>query len=172
MTDPASPKPPKLLDRMREALRVRHCSYRNEQAYLDWARRSMLFHGKRHPAGMGAAEVGVFLTHLATERQASASTQNQAKAALLFPYREVLAECRSAMVRRGRPGQGEQAAVGFCHGHFTDFPLVRPLQSESGEKALPISLRPILSTHHPRKAPAYRSRQFAADGPADRERGT
>ena len=90
MTDPASPKPPKLLDRMREALRVRHYSYRTEQAYLDWARRYILFHGKRHPAEMGAAEVGVFLTHLATERQASASTQNQAKAALLFLYGKVL----------------------------------------------------------------------------------
>ena len=90
MTDPASPKPPKLLDRMREALRVRHYSYRTEQAYLDWARRYILFHGKRHPAEMSAAEVGVFLTHLATERQASASTQNQAKAALLFLYGKVL----------------------------------------------------------------------------------
>ena len=79
-----------LLDRMREALRVRHYSYRTEQAYLDWARRYILFHGKRHPAEMGAAEVGVFLTHLATERQASASTQNQAKAALLFLYGKVL----------------------------------------------------------------------------------
>ncbi|HXF08260.1 MAG TPA: integron integrase [Candidatus Acidoferrales bacterium] len=90
MTDLSSSKQPKLLDRMRDALRVRHYSYRTEQAYLDWARRYILFHGKRHPAEMGAAEVGVFLTHLATERQASASTQNQAKAALLFLYGKVL----------------------------------------------------------------------------------
>lgn len=90
MADPASPQPPRLLDRMREALRVRHYSYRTEQAYLDWARRFILFHRKRHPAQMGAAEVGAFLTHLAAERQVSASTQNQAKAALLFLYRGVL----------------------------------------------------------------------------------
>jgi len=51
MTDPAAPKPPKLLDRMREALRARHYSYRTEQIYLDWARRFILFHGERHPAG-------------------------------------------------------------------------------------------------------------------------
>lgn len=75
---------------MRDALRVRHYSYRTEQTYLDWARRFILFHGKRHPAEMGGDEVGAFLTHLAAERQVSASTQNQAKAALLFLYREVL----------------------------------------------------------------------------------
>lgn len=54
MTDLSSSKPPKLLDCMRDALRVRHYSYRTEQAYLDWARRYILFHGKRHPAEMGA----------------------------------------------------------------------------------------------------------------------
>lgn len=82
--------PPKLLDRMREALRVAHYSLRTEQAYVDWARRFILFHGKRHPREMGAAEVGAFLTHLATGRNVSASTQNQAKAALLFLYKRVL----------------------------------------------------------------------------------
>ncbi|MDY6957348.1 MAG: phage integrase N-terminal SAM-like domain-containing protein [Pseudomonadota bacterium] len=71
-------------------MRVRHYSYRTEQAYLDWARRYILFHGKRHPAEMSAVEVGAFLTYLAIDRQVSASTQNQAKAALLFLYREVL----------------------------------------------------------------------------------
>ena len=90
MADPFPARPPKLLDRMREALRVRHYSYRTEQSYVDWSRRFIVFHGKRHPAEMGAGEVGAFLTHLAVERQVSASTQNQAKAALLFLYREVL----------------------------------------------------------------------------------
>lgn len=90
MAELSSSKPPKLLDRMRDALRARHYSDRTEQTYLEWARRFILFHGKRHPAEMGAAEVGAFLTHLAAERQVSASTQNQAKAALLFLYREVL----------------------------------------------------------------------------------
>jgi integron integrase len=83
-------KPPKLLDRMRAALRVQHYSYRTEQSYLDWTRRYIYFHDKRHPKEMGAAEVSAFLTHLATERKVSASTQNQAKAALLFLYKRVL----------------------------------------------------------------------------------
>jgi integron integrase len=85
-----APRPPKLLEQMREALRLRHYSLRTEEAYTDWARRFILFHGKRHPKGMGAAEVQAFLSHLAVERGVSASTQNQAKAALLFLYRQVL----------------------------------------------------------------------------------
>lgn len=81
---------PRLLDRLREALRVRHYSLRTEGAYVDWVRRYILFHGKRHPEAMGALEVQSFLTHLAVERKVSASTQNQAKAAILFLYRQVL----------------------------------------------------------------------------------
>lgn len=82
--------PPKLLHRMRDHLRTRHYSIRTEAAYLDWVKRFILFHGKRHPADMGAAEVGAFLTHLAVDRQVSASTQNQAKSAILYLYKEVL----------------------------------------------------------------------------------
>ncbi len=81
---------PRLLDRLRGELRVRHLSLRTEDAYVDWARRYILFHGKRHPRELGAAEVAAFLGHLAVERQVSASTQNQAKAALLFLYRHAL----------------------------------------------------------------------------------
>lgn len=83
-------QPPKLLARMREHLRTRHYSLRTETAYVDWARRFILFHGKRHPQDMGAGEVEAFLTYLAVERQVSASTQNQAKAALLYLYKELL----------------------------------------------------------------------------------
>lgn len=75
---------------MRERIRVLHYSIRTEQAYVDWARRFILFHDKRHPREMGAPEVTAFLTHLAVERNVSASTQNQAKAAILFLYKEVL----------------------------------------------------------------------------------
>lgn len=82
---------PKLLDQLRERVRVKHYSIRTESAYVDWARRFILFHGKRHPREMGAAEVAAFLTHLAVERNVAASTQNQAKSALLFLYKEVLA---------------------------------------------------------------------------------
>lgn len=80
----------KLLDQLRESLRVRHFSLRTEDAYLDWVRRFILFHGKRHPRDLGAAEVQAFLTHLAVDRGVAPSTQNQAKAALLFLYRHLL----------------------------------------------------------------------------------
>ena len=86
----ALPQPPKLLDRLREACRVRHYSIRTEDAYHDWAKRFILFHGKRHPAEMGVAEINAFLTHLAVEGRVSASTQNQAFSALLFLYKSVL----------------------------------------------------------------------------------
>ena len=75
---------------MRVHLRTRHYSIRTEEAYIDWARRFILFHGKRHPRDMGAVEVEAFLSHLAVERHVSASTQNQAKAALLYLYKQVL----------------------------------------------------------------------------------
>jgi integron integrase len=80
----------KLLDRMRRIIRVKHYSLRTERAYLYWARRFILFHGKRHPALLGANEVTAFLSHLAVERQCASSTQNQALNALLFLYRQVL----------------------------------------------------------------------------------
>lgn len=81
---------PKLLDRLRTDLRTRHDSIRTEQVYVDWVRRFVLFHNKRHPVEMGAAEVAVFLTHLAVDRQVSASTLNQAKSAILYLYKSVL----------------------------------------------------------------------------------
>jgi site-specific recombinase XerD len=81
---------PKLLEQVRDLVRTRHYSYRTEEAYLNWIRRYILFHSKRHPAEMGAPEVSEFLTHLAVKRNVAASTQNQALAALLFLYRNVL----------------------------------------------------------------------------------
>lgn len=81
---------PKLLDQVRAEIRLRHYSIRTEEVYVDWARRFILFHNKRHPKEMGAEEVRDFLSHLAVERNVAASTQNQAKSALLFLYREVL----------------------------------------------------------------------------------
>lgn len=81
---------PKLLDQVRAKIRFKHYSIRTEQAYTDWIRRFILHFGKRHPREMGAAEVGQFLTHLAVEGRVSASTQNQARCALLFLYKEVL----------------------------------------------------------------------------------
>ena len=89
---PPIPEPdkPRLLDRVRDACRVRHYSLRTEDAYVQWIRRFILFHNKRHPNEMGAAEINVFLTDLAVVGHVAASTQNQAFAALLFLYQKVL----------------------------------------------------------------------------------
>lgn len=81
---------PKLLDQVREAVRVRHLSYRTEQAYVDWIRRFILFHKKRHPNEMDETYISEFLTFLAVKRNVAASTQNQALSAILFLYRHVL----------------------------------------------------------------------------------
>jgi integron integrase len=81
---------PKLLEQLRQQIRVRNYSIRTETVYAEWAKRFIRFHRYRHPAEMGAAEIEAFLTHLAVARNVSASTQNQALAALLFLYKEVL----------------------------------------------------------------------------------
>ena len=77
-------QPKKLLDQVRDVLRLKHYSIRTEDSYVDWIRRFILFHKKRHPKDMGRAEVEAFLTHLAVEGNLAASTQNQALSALLF----------------------------------------------------------------------------------------
>ncbi|MBU0593317.1 MAG: integron integrase [Gammaproteobacteria bacterium] len=82
--------PPKLLDQVRDKLRVKHYSIRTEQAYLEWIKRYIFFHGKQHPKNLSAEDVERFLTHLAVVGKVAASTQNQAKSALLFLYREVM----------------------------------------------------------------------------------
>lgn len=88
MTTPA----PRLMDQVRAALRVRHYSLSTERSYCDWIRRFILFNQKRHPSDLGVGEVTAFLSYLATQRNVSASTQNQAKAAILFLYKQVLAQ--------------------------------------------------------------------------------
>ncbi len=84
------PKPKKLLDQVSEALRTKHYAYRTEQTYVDWIKRYIIFHEKRHPKDMGANEIREFIGHLATERKVATSTQNQAISAILFLYRIVL----------------------------------------------------------------------------------
>ncbi len=75
---------PKLLDQVRNAIRVRHYSRRTEDQYVHWIRRFILFHAKRHPREMGEREVTAFLTYLAVDKNVAASTQNQALSAILF----------------------------------------------------------------------------------------
>ena len=84
------PQPPKLLDQVVAKMRVKHYSLRTEKSYTDWIKRYIWHFDKTHPKDMGAAQVEAFLTHLAVERNVSASTQNQAKSALLYLYKEVL----------------------------------------------------------------------------------
>jgi integron integrase len=88
--DPQGGPSPKLLERVRAAVRMKHYSRRTEQAYVHWIRRFIVFHHKKHPSTMGASEIGAFLSWLAVQRRVSASTQNQALSAVLFLYRDVL----------------------------------------------------------------------------------
>ena len=99
---------PKLLDQVRELLRVRHYSVRTEDAYIGWIRRYILFHGKRHPRELNEENVSEFLTSLAVQGKVAASTQNQALSALLFLYKDVLQyELRfiGGVVRAKRPAK-------------------------------------------------------------------
>jgi integron integrase len=82
--------PKKLLDQVRDAIRLKHYSYRTEQTYIQWIRRYILFHNKRHPKDMGVPEIEAFLTYVAKQENVAASTQNQAFSSLLFLYRHVL----------------------------------------------------------------------------------
>jgi integrase len=86
----ADPQAPRLLEQLRARIRTKHYSIRTEDAYVDWVRRFILHFDKRHPRDLGAHEIERFLTDLAVEGHVSASTQNQAKSALLFLYRDVL----------------------------------------------------------------------------------
>jgi hypothetical protein len=89
-TTPAAAPKPRLLDRVREAIRTRHDSRRTEKTSVAWIRRYLFFHGTRHPADMGAPEITQFLSSLAVQDHVAASTQNQALSARLFLYRQVL----------------------------------------------------------------------------------
>jgi site-specific recombinase XerD len=85
-----NPREKKLLDRVRDAIRAKHYSIRTEQAYLNWIRRRIFFHDKRHPLEMEATEIEEYLTYLAVDQNVAASTQYQALGALLFLYQNVL----------------------------------------------------------------------------------
>ena len=84
---PESGSRPRLLDRVRQTIRMRHYTRRTENTYVHWIRRFIVFHNKKHPATMGTPEIGAFLSWLATSQRVSASTQNQALSAILFLYK-------------------------------------------------------------------------------------
>ncbi len=83
-------KPRTLLEAVRDAIRVKHYSYRTEKSYINWIKRYIRFHNWQHPRNMGGPEIEAVLTHLAVPKKVTASTQNQALCALLFLYRTVL----------------------------------------------------------------------------------
>jgi hypothetical protein len=127
----APPQQPRLLDRVRAAIRARHYSVRTEKAYVHWIRRYILFHGKRHPESLGAPEIEAFRSALAVQGRVPASTGNQALAALLFLYREVLRielPWIDGIVRAKTPGRLpavlSRDEVALVLGHMRGVPLV------------------------------------------------
>ena len=101
-------RPKRLLDQVRDVLRAQHYSIHTEKTYVEWIKRYILFHDKRHPRQMDVPEIEAFLTHLAADQNVAASTQNQALSALLFLYREVLEKELMGpidQIRARRPGQ-------------------------------------------------------------------
>ncbi len=105
------PKESPLLDQVRAVLRFKHYSLRTEQSYVDWIKRFILFHGKRHPKHLGPVQVRAFLTHLAVQGQVAASTQNQALSALLFLYGHVLRVELSGLQNLPRPRRPKKLPV-------------------------------------------------------------
>jgi integron integrase len=112
---PVVSRGPKLLTRMRETLRVRHCSPSTEKQYLQWARRYVRFHGVRHPNELGAEHLREFLTHLAVDAEVSASTQSQALAAILFLYKHVLGRPLGWMAEGVRAKPGHRVPTVMTH---------------------------------------------------------
>jgi len=102
---------PRLLDQVRQAIRVRHYSYRSEQQNVAWIRRYIHFHDCRNPRSMGGPEISAFLTHLASDRNVAAAAQNQALAALLFLYKSGIGD-RTALARPDRALQAPEARAG------------------------------------------------------------
>lgn len=107
----------KLLDQVREKLRLKHYSFRTEGTYTSWIKRFILFHGKRHPAEMGAREIEAFLSHLAVNRRVAASTQNQAFNAILFLYRHVLGIRVDDAINAVRAKRPKRLPPGCQHHH-------------------------------------------------------
>src|SRR3989442_10010303 len=108
---PSSAPKPRLLDQVRAAIRARHYSKRTEKSYVDWIKRFIFFHNKRHPIEMGEAEINKFLTDLAVNKKVSASTQNQALSAILFLYQYVLKKELQWITRAVRAKKPERLPV-------------------------------------------------------------
>lgn len=114
------PHVPKLLDQVREVLRMKHYSLRTEQAYVNWIKRYIFFHDKRHPEEMGEAEIRTFISDLASKRSVAASTQTVALSALLFLYREVLKKEQPFIEGIERAKKPERLPVVFTKEEVTE----------------------------------------------------
>ena len=114
-TSAVVPAAPRLLDQLRERIRYLHYSLRTEQAYVHWVRAYVRFHGMRHPASMGAAEVQAFLSWLACERKVSVSTHRQAWSAVLFLYQQVLGHSHRAGSTALRHGPAHRRGTAVAH---------------------------------------------------------
>jgi site-specific recombinase XerD len=101
-------RPKRLLDQVRDAIRLKHYSIRTAQSYVTWIKRDIFFHGTRHPHAMGAAEIEAFLTHLAVHQHMASSTQNQALSALMFLSRDVLKTPLSRPIAARRARQSKR----------------------------------------------------------------
>ena len=108
---PGNPLSPRLLDEVRNRIRTKHYSRRMEESYTHWIKRFILFHHKRHPREMGAAEVEAFLSSLDVDRQVSASTLRQAFAAILFLYKEIPGLDLPCAKRWLKPGRYDRPGV-------------------------------------------------------------
>ena len=171
---PAGPSAPRLLDRVRAAVRIRHYSRRTEKAYVAWIRRFILFHGKRHPADMSAPELTQFLNSLAVDGHVAASTQNQALRAAIPVPRRTRSGCRLA--RRHRAGKAAAAATDRpdSRGSASGAPGVARCPAAHGMPAL--RLRPPSARVLPAARPGRRlrrqsdrgSRRQGQHGPRDR----
>jgi site-specific recombinase XerD len=104
---------PKLLELVRNKIRLKHYNFRTAQAYIDWIKRFILFHHKRHPASMGAPEIRAFLSHLAVDRKVAASARSQALSAIIFLYREILGRDVSSLGEVERAKKPECSPVVF-----------------------------------------------------------
>jgi hypothetical protein len=136
MNDQPPQKSRKLLGQIRDAIRLKHYSYSTEKTYVHWARRHILFHNKRHPAEMGAAEIEAFLTHLAKNENVSSSSQNQALNALLFLYRNVLQIDLAIPIHALRPGSAPRGRLPM------KFILVRSRDRAVERRGMDCSSRP------------------------------
>lgn len=119
------PQKPKLLDQVRQVIRVKHYSIRTEESYIQWIKRYIIYHKKKHPKDMGEREIGEFLNYLANECKVTSSTQNQALSAILFLYHKVLGkelgkvQMERAKIEKKMPLVFTEKEVGQILGHLT-----------------------------------------------------